>query len=146
MSASESERWEYVLSLDDELLMGSSVTSEWATLLICDADTAYCHGAPIASILVSIAAIEAHVRFELQVGPADRRPLAHLIDSYGGSADLRAKVHELRRARNAWTHVRDPYDDQHLVNDRLATERELDGIAREGLRTLRRVLYLYQGT
>ncbi len=49
----EEKKWDYIGKLDDKLLVGGVMLSEWSTFLIKDADTAFCSGANLAAILIS---------------------------------------------------------------------------------------------
>lgn len=60
----EEQKWDYINQLDEELLLGGVILSEWTTFLAKDAETAFCSGAYLASILASQAAIESHLRYD----------------------------------------------------------------------------------
>ena len=60
----EDERRAFICALDEELLKGGIILSEWTTFLAKDAEEALCLGAYLASILTAAAAIESHLRFE----------------------------------------------------------------------------------
>jgi len=60
----EDERRAFIFALDEELLKGGIILSEWTTFLAKDAEGALCLGAYLASILTAAAAIESHLRFE----------------------------------------------------------------------------------
>ena len=40
----EDERWAHLVALDDELLKGGVIHSEWCTFIVRDADTAFAGG------------------------------------------------------------------------------------------------------
>ena len=133
------ERWAYVVGLDDELLLGGAVTSAKTETLIQNADISYCNGAPLATIILSAAAIESHLRFDYQ--DDTRSGLADLIDRSILDGETKGKLHELRKERNKWVHSREDSEaDEWLYND-IAGEERLDSLAREALRLLRTVLY-----
>ena len=60
----EQDKWDYINDLDEELLQGGVILSEWTTFLVKDAEMAFCVGANLASILACQAAIESHLRFD----------------------------------------------------------------------------------
>ena len=58
------EKWTHLAKLEDELLLGGVILSEWTTFLVRDADTAFCAGANLSAILSAQAAMDAHLRYE----------------------------------------------------------------------------------
>jgi len=60
----EQDKWEYINALDEELLQGGVMLSEWTTFLAKDAEIAFCSGANLSCILACQAAIESHLRFD----------------------------------------------------------------------------------
>ncbi|MEH2404453.1 hypothetical protein [Nostoc sp.] len=52
----EQEKWNYINTLEDELLLGGVILSEWSTFLAKDAELAFCSRA-------NLAAIESHFRY-----------------------------------------------------------------------------------
>lgn len=60
----EKPKWDYIIQLDEELLLGGVMLSEWTTFLVKDAEIAFCSGAYLASILASQSAIESHLRYD----------------------------------------------------------------------------------
>ena len=134
---SEEERWDYLLKLDDELLVGGVILSEWCSMIVREADTAYARGAHLASILTAVSGIETYLRSE----SSERKRLVQLIDEAPVSDDLRAKLHELRRYRNKWVHVEEPWDDQPLLEHPERFEAELEQKAQFAARVLRETIY-----
>jgi hypothetical protein len=138
-------KWDYLLKLDDELLRGGVVLSEWVTFLVRDADLAYCAGAHLSAILVAQSAIEAHLRYEYHDGPTRQSStLYDLIENSPLLPELREDLHSLRRYRNRWVHVKDPREDADLLTRPEYHEAELERIATTAVRAMRQVLYLEQ--
>lgn len=133
------KRWEYIVSLDEELLLGGVILSEWSAFLIRDADVAFVHGAHLASIITAMAGIETHLRYEDDVGARIR--LVDLIDKANIDEDLRAELHHIRRYRNKWVHVQEPANDDKLLDTPEKYEAELEIMSRRAIRALRRVIY-----
>jgi len=141
----EEEKWDYINKLDEELLVGGVILSEWSAFLIRDADTAFCSGANLAAILVSQAAIESHLRFEYgDSRTTERATFYDLIENAPLPNELRADLHELRKYRNKWVHVSDPREDQELLNRPEYYETELEQMAKFAIGVLREVTYLEQ--
>jgi len=44
------DRWDHLIALDDELLKGGVILSEWCSFIVREADTAFASGAYLASI------------------------------------------------------------------------------------------------
>jgi hypothetical protein len=138
----EDEKWKFILDLDNELLQGGVILSEWSAFLIKDADLAFVHSAHLACIVTAIAGIESHLKYE--AGEESQQRLVDLIDHAGIEDDLKSELHELRRYRNQWVHVRKPQDDQALLDRPEDHEAELEKMARRAMRALRRVIYSWQ--
>ena len=139
------DRENYILKLDEELLIGGVMLSEWSTLLIKDADEAFCNGAYLATILVSQAAIESHLRFEYIDNPSAKNlGFYALIEQSSLPSDLKNGLHTIRKYRNKWVHVNDPGDDTDLLERPEYYEAELEEIALLAIKVLREVIYQEQ--
>lgn len=135
----EEERWEYLVRLDDELLKGGVILSEWCTFIVREADTAFAHGAYLGSILTSVTGIETYLRSEYAGHPRER--LVDLIDKATLHGTLSDDLHKLRKYRNRWVHVDSPWDDTNLLESPQDTENELRDVAYFAVQCLRRTLY-----
>ncbi len=136
------QKWQFILDLDDELLKGGVILSEWSTFLIKDADLAFVHGANLACTITAMCGIESHLKHES--GEESRARLVDMIDASGLEADLIAELHELRKYRNRWVHVRAPQDDVAFLERPQKHEAELEAMAQRAMRALRRVVYSWQ--
>jgi hypothetical protein len=135
-------RWEYITHLDDELLQGGVVVSEWAVCLVRHADIAFAAGAWTATVLTSWAAIETHLRAEL--GGEARITSFELVDRLDAPPQLQSDLHRLRKYRNAWVHIVDPMDDEDLLRHPEESDLEQEAMARLSIRLMREVLYYFQ--
>lgn len=135
----EDERWSYLLKLDDELLKGGVILSEWCSFIVREADTAFAKGSNLAAILTAVSGIETHLRAEYAAGPKER--LVELIDRAAVTSTLRADLHKLRKYRNKWVHVSDPWEDQEVLAEPERYERELEEMALFSARLLREIIY-----
>jgi hypothetical protein len=141
----EEEKWDYIIALDEELLLGGVILSEWSTFLARDAETAFCSGANLAAILAAQATIESHLRYEYFDSATTKGwGLYKLLEEAPIPDNLRIKLHELRRFRNKWVHVKDPARDQHLLEKPEYHEEELERIAKQAIESMLQVLYLEQ--
>ncbi|PTY07034.1 hypothetical protein DB347_10620 [Opitutaceae bacterium EW11] len=132
------DRWDYLTRLDEEMLRGGVLLSEWTSFLMRDADEAFVSGANLASLLTAMSAIETHLRGE----HSDKScRLVDLIAASDFAPDLKQELHDLRRYRNRWVHVSDPWDDDGLLTNPEQHEAELESIARRALVALRKVAY-----
>ena len=136
------ERDAYIFQLDEELLKGGVILSEWSTFLVRDADEAFCAGADLATILVAQAAIESHLRYEYF--PTGKKGFYDLIEQSPLTVELKADLHRLRKYRNRWVHVNDPHDDSDLMRRPDYYENELETMAQLAIKALREVIYLEQ--
>ncbi|MCM1567491.1 MAG: hypothetical protein NC238_16410 [Dehalobacter sp.] len=141
----EDEKWKYIVDLDDELLQGGVILSEWSTFLINDADTAFCKGAYLATILTAVAGIESHLRFEYQ-NQTHKKDLClyELIEYSPIVNELKQELHALRKYRNQWVHVNEPQDDEELLDNPSKVENEIEMVAINAIKLLRQVIYMEQ--
>jgi len=138
----EQEKWAYILDLDEDLLQGGVILSEWTTFLVKDAETAFCSNANLASILTCQAAIECHLRFEyFDTQESKRWGFYQLIENSSLSNELKTELHELRVFRNKWVHVKDPENDSDLLEKPKYHEEELAQIAKKSIRLMLKTLY-----
>lgn len=133
------ERWDYLVALDSELLKGGVVLPEWCSFIIQQADIAFVNGAHLASILTAVSAIETYLRAEHSVSGKER--LIDLIDRLPGISRLRDDLHSLRKYRNSWVHVDDPWNDQKIIENPEFYEAELEKMAIHSAKLLREVIY-----
>ena len=134
----EEGKWQYLVDLDERLLQGGVILSEWATFLIKDADMAFVAGAHLASIITGLAGVETHLRGE---GGSSKQRLVELIDDADLEEDLKQELQILRKYRNKWVHVADPWDDDALLESPEKHEAELEEMARRCAVALRRTIY-----
>lgn len=133
------ERLALIVTLDEELLRGGVILSEWCAFIVREADTAFVNGAHLASILTAVSAIETCLRSEHAATGKER--LVELIDSSSIDAGLKRDLHVLRKYRNRWVHVAEPWNDSKLLEQPEVTERELEDMALFAARALRRTIY-----
>lgn len=136
------ERWAHLIALDDELIKGGVILPEWCSFIVREADVAFAGGAHLASILTAVSGIETYLRAEYAVTGKER--LVDLIKDSPIAQDLKADLHALRRYRNRWVHVDEPWDDQDLIEKPEKMERELEAKAFFAARVLRRTVYSNQ--
>ena len=134
----EEEKWAYLVELDETLLHGGMILSEWATCLVRDADLAFVAGAYLASILTGLAGIETHLRAE---GGSSKQRLVDLIEHADLEAGLKQELQILRKYRNRWVHVSDPSDDEALLECPKRHEAESEEMAKRCALALRRTIY-----
>jgi hypothetical protein len=135
----EVERWAHLVALDDELLKGGAIISEWCTFIIRDADMAFAGGAHLAAILTAVSGIETYLRSEYSVTKKER--FMELINKAEINANLRADLHALRKYRNKWVHVDSPWEDEAPLEHPDMVEDELEEMAFFAVRALRRTIY-----
>lgn len=139
METSSEARERLLLEMDDELLKGGVVISEWCSFIVREADNAFVAGAHLPTLLTAVAGIETYLRSEHELG--DRAGLYRLIEDHAFTADLKSRVHELRKQRNKWVHVNDPWNDLPLIHEPETFVEELEEMAEVAIRALREVLY-----
>lgn len=135
----EDEHWAELASLDDELLKGGVILSEWCSFIVRESDTAFANGAYLASILTAVSGIETYLRSEHSETGKER--LIELINRASINSELKDELHTLRKYRNKWVHVDDPWNDASLLIRPEETEIELEQMAFIAARALRRTIY-----
>ncbi|HQN65516.1 MAG TPA: hypothetical protein PLR90_09220 [Methylophilus sp.] len=133
------ERWSFLNALDDELLKGGVILSEWCSFVVCESDTAFANGAHLASIITAVSAIETYLKSEYPANKDDK--LVALINQAEINSELKKDIHILRKYRNKWVHVDDPWNDENLLANRSQVEAELENMALFAAKTLRRTIY-----
>lgn len=139
------QRPDFFLGLEDQLLIGSAMFSEWTTFISEQTHMAFCSGANLATLLTAQAAMEVHLRWEF-CPELPNAGFAELIEKSGLDDDLKAVLHEIRKYRNKWVHVREPEDDGHLLTDPDAAREEVERMAIRAVAAHLEVMFLIQGT
>ena len=143
MTKPSENRWDYLIALDDELLLGNVLVSEWAAFVIREADMAFAMGADLASILTAVSAIETHLRAEYG-NNSDR--LVQLIDRAAIDEGLRGGPSRSPSVSESLGACRLPHEDSEVLEHPEGFEAELASRATLAARILRRTLYHEQGT
>lgn len=133
------ERWSHLVALDEELLKGGVIISEWCSFIVRETDKAFVNGAHLASILTAVSGIETYLRSEYAQTTKNR--LFKLIDESPIDDSLKSDLHKLRKYRNKWVHVDDPWKDESLLESPEAHDRELEEMAFFAARLLRQTIY-----
>lgn len=142
----EQEKWDYILELNEQLLKGGVILSEWTTFLAKDAEIAFCYGANLSSILACQAAIESHLRYDyFEINKSKGWGFFLLIENSSLDTDLKTELHELRKFRNKWVHVANPADDTELLERPEYHEEELQKFAGKAVAMMLKTLYSNQG-
>jgi hypothetical protein len=135
----QDDRWAQMVALDDELHKGGVILSEWCSFIVREADMAFAAGANLASILTAVSGIETYLRSEHSETGKER--LVELINRSSIDAGLKDDLHVLRKYRNKWVHVDEPWNDSSLLEHPEETEQELERMALFAARALRRTIY-----
>lgn len=134
----EQDKLQFLVDLDDRLLLGGVIISEKAAFLIRESDVAFVNGASLASIITALAGIEAYLRSE---SDCNKSRLVELINYSDLADDLKREIHALRKYRNTWVHIADPWDDASLLNSPELHEMELEQMAIRSAIALRLAIY-----
>lgn len=135
----QDECWAQIVALDQELLRGGVILSEWCSFIVREADVAFASGAHLASILTAVSGIETYLRSEYFETGKER--LVELINRASLDNDLKDDLHVLRKYRNKWVHVDESWNDANLLERPEETEQELERMALFAARALRRTIY-----
>jgi hypothetical protein len=135
----QDQSWAQLIALDEELLKGGVILSEWCSFIVREADMAFAGGAHLASILTAVSGIETYLRSEHSETGKER--LVELINCATIDGGLKDDLHMLRRYRNKWVHVDEPWNDESLLERPEEAEQELERMAFFAARALRRTIY-----
>lgn len=138
-SMTPNERWAKLIELDEELLIGGVILSEWCCFIVREADAAFASGANLASILTALSGIETYLRSEYSTTGKER--LVELINSASVDESLKSDLHRLRKYRNKSVHVDEPWNDNFIIQNPERMESELEEMALFSARLLRRTIY-----
>lgn len=133
------DRWSHLIALDEKLLKGGVILSEWCSFIVREADTAFVNSAHLASILTAVSGIETYLRSEYT--QSGRARLVDLINLSPISDALKVNLHTLRKYRNKWVHIDEPWDDSELIEHPETTEKEFEEMALFAARLLRETIY-----
>ncbi len=131
------DRWAWLAQLDEEMLQGGVMMSDFANELIRNADLCFASGAFVACLVMSGATIETWLREECTDG--DR--FIELIDASDFDASTKAAMHDLRRERNRWVHIDNPWEECDLEDQYSRGHPDLESKCRGALRLMRSVVY-----
>lgn len=135
----EEERWNHLNELDNTMLKGGVVLSGWCTFIVQEADIAFAKGAMLASIITAASGIETYLRSEYST--TKNETLFSLISSAPIDEQLKEDIHALRKYRNCWVHVEEPWQDRALERTSEPLMSELEEMALFAAKTLRHVIY-----
>jgi hypothetical protein len=135
-------RAELLIELDNELLQGGVILSEWCVFIVKSADIAFINEANLATIITAMAGIESFLRTEDHKSKG--KNLYRLIEDYD-LVDSKAKneLHRLRRYRNGWVHLENEDDEDILINEEKYIK-EVEDMAVLAITLLRTVVYSNQ--
>ena len=139
MANDQSDRERLINELDENLLKGDVILSGWCSFIVREADRAFLAGAYLPTILTAVAGIETHLRAEYE--PDAKVGLHSLINNSSMSDTLKTQVHDLRKYRNKWVHVNDPWNDLPLIHEPETYEEELEKMAEVAVSILREIIY-----
>lgn len=134
----ECEKWDYIVSLDEELLKGGVVLSEYVAELIRNADISFVNGANWSAIITSVAAIEGYLNSE---GKMNNKRLVDLINESDFDSEVIELLHNLRRYRNQIVHINDFWEDDYLLDSYEEFSSDEEKVAKKAIRLLRYVVY-----
>jgi hypothetical protein len=93
-------------------------------------------------ILTAVAGAETYLRAEFNGNSTET--FSALIGRSPIDAELRVNLHRLRRYRNKWVHVSDPWEDEELLDHPERFKSELEGMAVFAIRVLRGTIFTNQ--
>lgn len=134
-----SERMQYFIDLEDELLLGGVAFSEWCTFILKSVYDAFIGGADLATIITVTACIETY--FITENSNDKGKNLAKLIEEADFLSDKeKVSLHKLRKYRNSWVHV-DRIDDSDLLINEQRYDKEVEEMSILSIRLLHIVLF-----
>lgn len=137
----KSERENYFLMQEDELLLGGVMFSEWCTFISKSVYDAFVNGADLATIITAMTCIETYLRSEDPYN--NKKTLTQLIDeAFLLDVETKKQLHILRRYRNGWVHA-DRGDDTEILDNEEKYIEELEAMSCLSIRMMFTVLFSY---
>lgn len=65
------DRWKFITDLDDQLLKGGVILSEWCVYIVQESDNSFAAGLHLATVLMAMAGIETYLRSEYETVMTD---------------------------------------------------------------------------
>ena len=140
-ATNEDERLAQLMSLDQKLLTGGAILSEWSSFIVREFDAAYTNGTYLAAILTAVSGIETILKSERHPETRLRVSLGDLIDEAIVDTSLKDELHTLRQYRNKWVHVDDSWNDSAILENPEVTGHMLEEMAFLAASALRRTFY-----
>ncbi len=139
LNMNKSEREDFFLAQEENLLRGGAAFSEWCTFISQSVYEAFVNGADLATVITAVVCIETYFKTEM---PKDsNKSLAELIDEASGLSDEeKESLHILRKYRNGWVHA-DRLDDTDLLLHESLYQKELEEMALLAVQMLLTVLF-----
>lgn len=135
----ELKGWDYINALEEKYQKGGYILSEYVTKLVQSCDLAFCVEANIAVIITATSAIETYLKSEYFIkGKVNAYDAIEISDF---SLEIKKRLHELRKYRNSWVHVNEPWNDSALLENSDQDDAEIELWARKSLELLRIVIY-----
>jgi hypothetical protein len=128
----EEERWNHLIALDEKLLKGGVILSEWCCFIVRETDLAFVRGVHLGAILTAVSGIETYLRSEYSC--TGKEGLFQLIQLASIEPKLKSDLHALRKYRNKWVHVDEPWNDDQVIDTPEMVEKELEEMAFFGRR------------
>jgi len=136
----ENERWEQLVLLDEKYLEGGIILSEWCSFLCRDTELAYASGAFLSTIITAVAGIEAYLRSEYK-HDEKHTSLFKLIKESPIEPKLKEDIQVLRKYRNKWVHIDNPWEDEILLEKAEDYEKQIEEMALFAIDVLLRTIY-----
>jgi hypothetical protein len=134
----EKEKWDYIISLDEELLIGGVILDERISELVRNADISYIHCAYWSTIITSVAGIEGYLRID-NMNPY--KNLNVLIQESGFEKTDIDAIQKLRQYRNKLVHGNFDVEEELILDSNDQFTREAEKNARDALKLLRIIVY-----
>lgn len=135
--SSREDRWAYIVNLDEEMLKGGIISSEFSAEWIRNCDLCFANGAYLACVITAFQAIETLLRSDYP----DIHNSIDLINISDMNDALKQRAHGLRKFRNSWIHVKDPWNDELVQQDFNDGNHSLFEQSLVSVRLVREVLY-----
>ncbi|MCW7471725.1 hypothetical protein [Leptospira kanakyensis] len=134
----QNEKWDYLLSLDEKYLQGGVMLSEYCTYLIKNCDLSFVIDAHLSTIITAVAGIETFLRSE---SSEIKQSFQELINISNLDNESKENLHRLRKFRNKWVHVNEPWNDSELLEFTEKVDKELEEYSILAVNLLRKVSY-----
>lgn len=137
------EREQWLFELDESLLQGGIILPEFVVWLTKESDTCFINECYLASIILSVSCIETLLKADF-FSEEVQSSLYQLISEADFDMQMSKDLHLVRKFRNSWVHIKNPWKDEVLLNTPDLVDQEVYEMAKMTIHLQRKIMYSNQ--